>query len=86
MKLGKSEIGINKKPYIIAEMSGNHDQSIERARQIIKSASISGVNAVKFQTYKPDTITLKSAKEDFLINDKSSSWDGKNLYDLYSIG
>ena len=86
MKLGKSQIGVSKKPYIIAEMSGNHDQSIKRAKKIILSASQSGVNAIKFQTYKPDTITIKSTREDFVINDKESSWNGKNLYDLYSIG
>lgn len=86
MKLGRSKIGINEKPYIIAEMSGNHDQSIERARQIIKSASDSGVNAIKFQTYKAETITLQSMNKDFIIDDKSSIWHGKNLYDLYSLG
>lgn len=86
MKLGKSKIGINEKPYIIAEMSGNHDQSIDRAKKIIEAASNSGVNAIKFQTYTPETLTLNSNKDDFLINDKSSLWHGKNLYELYSIG
>ena len=86
MKLGSAEIGINNEPYIIVEMSGNHENSIDRAKKIIKSASDSGVNAIKFQTYKPDTITLKSNNEDFIINDTTSSWHGKNLYELYTIG
>ena len=68
-------------PYIIAEMSANHNGSIERAIKIIESAKKCGANAIKIQTYTPDTITLNSTKEDFMIS--GGLWDGRSLYDLY---
>ena len=69
------------KPYIIAELSGNHNGSIERAIKIIESAKKNGADCVKLQTYTPDTMTIQSDKEDFRIS--SGLWKGYNLYDLY---
>lgn len=72
-----------KKPFIIAEMSGNHNQSLERGLAIIEEAARSGVGAIKLQTYTGDTITLDVRGGDFDIQDKDSLWAGKNLHDLY---
>ena len=69
------------RPYIIAEISGNHNGSIDRAKELIKLAKDNGANCVKIQTYTPDTMTIKSNKDDFLI--KGGLWDGYNLWDLY---
>jgi len=70
-------------PYIIAEMSGNHNQSLERALRIVEEAAKAGVNALKIQTYTADTITINSNREEFLIRDQSSLWKGETLYSLY---
>ena len=67
-------------PFIIAEMSGNHNQSLDNAFAIIDAAAESGVNAIKIQTYTADTISMK---EVFKIEEKNSLWYGKDLYDLY---
>ena len=61
-------------------MSGNHNQSLERALKIIDMAADAGADAIKIQTYTADTITLKSDREDFLIKDKSSLWAGKSSF------
>ncbi len=68
-------------PFIIAEMSGNHNHSLERAMQIVKAAAESGAHAIKLQTYTADTITMKGA---YTINDEKSLWNGRDLYDLYT--
>ncbi len=70
-----------KEPYLIAEISGNHNGSIDRAKELIKLAQTNGANCVKIQTYTPDTMTIKSDKEDFIIN--GGLWDGYKLWDLY---
>ena len=75
--------GKNKKPFIIAEMSGNHNHSLERALKIVEVAAKSGVDALKIQTYTPDTMTIDKNDGEFLIEDKNSLWSGKTLYDLY---
>ncbi|MDR2038360.1 MAG: pseudaminic acid synthase [Bacteroidales bacterium] len=75
-----SNFAIGDSPFIIAELSGNHNQSIERAKAIIKAAAEAGAHAVKLQTYTADTITLKGA---YTITDKDSLWYGKDLYELY---
>lgn len=77
------KIGGNSPPFIIAEMSGNHNQSLERALEIVDIAASTGVDAIKIQTYTPDTMTLNLNDREFLIADKSSVWKGKSLYKLY---
>lgn len=74
-------IGENHPPYIIAEMSANHNGSLDNAFKIITAAKQNGADAVKLQTYKPDTITLNSNAPEFSI--KGGLWDGRTLYDLY---
>lgn len=75
-------IGVNQPPYIIAEMSANHNGDINNAFKIIEIAKSAGADAVKLQTYRPDTITLDCDSEDFQIH--GGLWDGKTLYQLYS--
>ena len=74
-------IGADRSPYIIAELSANHNGDINKAFEIIHMAKDSGADAVKIQTYRPDTITLRSDKSDFRIKD--GLWGGRTLYDLY---
>lgn len=74
---------INKKPFIIAEMSGNHNKSLDRALEIVDAAAEAGVDALKIQTYTPDTITLNTACKDFIISNPNSHWYGMRLYELY---
>ncbi len=74
-------IGVNYPPYIVAELSANHNGSIENAFKLIEVAKKSGASAVKLQTYSADTITLNSDSDDFLI--EGGLWKGKKLYDLY---
>ena len=80
IKIGNHTIGLNHRPFIIAEMSGNHNQSLERALQIVDAAALAGAHAIKLQTYTADTITMKGA---YTINDENSLWNGKELHDLY---
>jgi N-acetylneuraminate synthase len=74
-------IALDAPPYVIAELSANHNGKLETALKIIEEAKLAGADAVKLQTYTPDTITLNSDAEDFQIN--GGLWDGKNLYQLY---
>ena len=80
MKIHNCEIGLNEKPFIIAEMSGNHNQSLDRALAIVDAAAAAGADAIKLQTYTADTMTIKGA---YRINDEGSLWKGRELYDLY---
>ena len=81
LEINGRKIGKNFPPYIIAEMSANHNGDINNAFKIIEMAKRSGADAVKLQTYTPDTITFDSKSEDFMI--RGGLWDGKSLYDLY---
>lgn len=81
MKISGRPVGLDSPPYIIAEMSGNHNGSIERALATIDAAAGSGADAIKLQTYTPDTMTLDCDSDQFLI--KGGLWDGFRLYDLY---
>lgn len=81
IKIG-SKILTPNNPYIIAEMSANHLQSIDRAKKIIEAAKDCGADAIKLQTYRPDTITLDVHNDEFLCT-PGSPWDGMNLFDLY---
>src|SRR3954468_22492544 len=80
IKIGNFTIGAGHKPFVIAEMSGNHNQSLDRALAIVDAAADAGAHALKLQTYTADTITMKGA---YTINDKNSLWHGKELHDLY---
>ncbi|WP_299186235.1 pseudaminic acid synthase [uncultured Psychrobacter sp.] len=81
MEIDGRKIGKDFPPYIIAEMSANHNGDINNAFRIIEMAKRSGADAVKLQTYTPDTITFDSKSEDFMI--RGGLWDGNSLYDLY---
>ncbi|QQR81413.1 MAG: pseudaminic acid synthase [Deltaproteobacteria bacterium] len=85
MKIANYHIGKENPPFIIAEMSGNHNQSLERALQIVESAAKMGAHALKLQTYTADTMTLAINKGDFFINDEQSLWKGHSLHDLYKL-
>jgi pseudaminic acid synthase len=74
---------VGNKPFIIAEMSGNHNQSLDKAFEIVKAAADAGVDAIKLQTYTADTITFNGSGEEFFIKDENSLWKNQNLYDLY---
>lgn len=84
IKIGNREIGRQCAPFIIAEMSGNHNQSLERALKIVEAAARSGAHALKIQTYTPDTMTLDLDEREFHISDPSSLWAGTSLYKLYA--
>ena len=76
-------IGLQARPFIIAEMSGNHNHSLERALQIVDAAAKAGAHGFKIQTYTADTMTLDLDSGDFRIADPKSPWDGRSLYSLY---
>ncbi|MBM9589068.1 pseudaminic acid synthase [Leptospira sp. 201903075] len=83
IKIGNINISKNHKPFIIAEMSGNHNQSLERALEIVDVAAETGAHALKLQTYTADTITIDKQDGEFFISDPSSLWKGESLYNLY---
>lgn len=77
------QIGLNHPPFIIAEMSGNHNQSLERALEIVEAAAKAGAHGLKLQTYTADTMTLDIKEGEFFIDDPNSLWYGHSLYELY---
>lgn len=85
MRIANREIGSSNEPYVIAEMSGNHNQSLDRALEIVDAAANAGAHAVKLQTYKPETMTLKSDKAEFFVSDPNSPWVGQNVFELYKL-
>ncbi len=82
-KIGRHSIGVDHPPFIIAEMSGNHNQSLDRALEIVAAAAKTGAHALKLQTYTADTMTIDAPQAEFSISDKKSLWNGEKLYDLY---
>jgi pseudaminic acid synthase len=85
LTIGNRRIGVEHEPFIIAEMSGNHNKSLNNALKIVQSVADCGAHAIKLQTYTPDTITLDIDSNDFIINDAKSIWNGKKLYELYTL-
>lgn len=83
IKIRNRLIGPTEEPYVIAELSANHNGSLERAKQTIDAAKAAGAHAVKIQSYTPDTMTIDCSKEDFQIN--KGLWKGYSLYQLYSL-
>lgn len=82
MEIGNIAIGRDNPVFIIAELSANHNGSLETAIETIKAAKRTGANAIKLQTYTPDTMTIDSNDSDFMLS-QGTIWDGKKLYDLY---
>ncbi len=83
MKIEKHEIGLDKPPFVIAEMSGNHNKSLERALQIVEAAAKTGAHAMKLQTYTAEGMTLDLDEREFHIDDPKSLWSGTSLFKLY---
>jgi len=83
LRIGNRRAGAGEPPLIIAEMSGNHGQSLERALAIVEAVARAGAHALKLQTYTADTMTLDLAEGEFRIADPQSPWNGRTLYDLY---
>ena len=83
MIIAERNISLRSEPFIIAEMSGNHNQSLDRALQIVEAAAESGAHGLKLQTYTADTMTLNVDRDDFYIRSKDNPWTGRHLYELY---
>lgn len=83
MIIANRSIGQDHAPFVIAEMSGNHNQSLERALLIVEEAAKAGAHALKLQTYTPDTMTIESEDDEFFISDPRSLWVGQSIYKLY---
>lgn len=84
LMFGRRKIGRDHAPFAIAEMSGNHNQSLDRALEIVDAAAASGAHALKLQTYTADSITLDVANGEFFINDEQNLWKGNSLHQLYT--
>ena len=82
--IGNRKIGRDQPPYIIAEMSGNHNGSLEKALELVTAAARAGAAALKLQTYTADEMTLDLDRDEFVISDPDSLWAGRSLYDLYA--
>jgi N-acetylneuraminate synthase len=83
IEIADRKISADHPPFIIAEMSGNHNQSLERALEIVEAVAQTGAHALKIQTYTPDTMTLDLDEREFHISDPKSLWAGNSLYKLY---
>jgi N-acetylneuraminate synthase len=83
VKINDISIAIDQPPFIIAEMSGNHNQSLERALEIVDAAAMAGAHALKLQTYTADTMTIDIREGEFFIDDPDSLWKGNSLHSLY---
>jgi N-acetylneuraminate synthase len=83
IEIAGRKVGAGETPFVIAEMSGNHNQSLERALEIVNAAAKTGAHALKIQTYTPDTMTIDLDEREFHISDQKSLWAGTSLYKLY---
>lgn len=83
MNVKGNRIGLDHKPFVIAELSGNHNQSMERALSLVEAAAATGAQCVKLQTYRADTLTLDVESDEFVISDPKSIWKGRSLHSLY---
>jgi N-acetylneuraminate synthase len=83
IKIGEHLVGPEHRPFVIAEMSGNHNGSLDRALEIVDAVAASGAQALKLQTYTPDTITIDHDAAEFRISDGHDLWGGENLYQLF---
>jgi N-acetylneuraminate synthase len=83
IQIGPFKVGPGHRPFLIAEMSGNHNQSLDRALAIVEAAAKAGAHALKLQTYTAETMTIDLKDGDFMISDDKSLWKGRNLFDLY---
>lgn len=81
--IGNRRIGSGDPPFIIAEMSGNHNQPLDRALELVKAVAKAGAHAFKIQTYTPETMTLNIQERDFMIPESNGLWKGKSLFELY---
>ena len=84
MKIADINIGVDNPPVVIAELSGNHNQSLDRALALVEAAHDAGVHMIKLQTYTADTITLNCDGDGFLVADPKSLWYGRTFHSLYS--
>lgn len=82
-RIGPHGIGREFPPFVVAEMSGNHNQSLDRALKIVAAAANAGAHAIKLQTYTADTMTIETEAPGFVIKQADSLWNGRSLYDLY---
>ncbi len=83
IEIARRQIGAGCDPFVIAEMSGNHNQSLQRGMEIIDAAAEAGADAIKLQTYTADTITFNSNAREFFVVEEGSPWEGRSLYELY---
>ncbi|MCW8931345.1 MAG: pseudaminic acid synthase [Gammaproteobacteria bacterium] len=83
IRIADIEIGDDCQPFIVAELSGNHQQDFSLAEKMIEAAAKAGAHAIKLQTYTPETMTLNLQQEDFIVNEENSLWQGESLYELY---
>ena len=83
MRIGKFQIGRSARPFVIAEMSGNHNRSLDRALKLVEAAAATGAQCLKLQTYRADTLTLDVTEGEFVISDPKSLWKGRSLHSLY---
>ena len=83
IKIGKFTLGSKNKPMVVAEMSGNHNQSLDKALKIVEEVAKTGAHALKIQTYTADTLTINKKDGDFFLGDENSLWYGMSMYELY---
>jgi pseudaminic acid synthase len=84
VRIGKRQVGDGQQPYVIAEISGNHNRSLDVALAIVEAAHAAGAHAIKLQTYTPGTLTLNSSRPEFYLPAEDNPWAGQRLWDLYS--